>query len=105
MPERIDARLDVLARRRAAVVAVLPTTEQAVLRLRDLVDDGLPGYREPADEPFAIPDTVDPGLRAAMVAWEEHQHERARLWAEDRFRLGFALGCGLAAELLLVDVP
>ena len=58
MPERIDARLEQLARRRTAVLDALPTTEQAVMALRDIVDQGLPGYTEPPEDPFAIPDDI-----------------------------------------------
>lgn len=104
MPEPIDARLEVLAQRRAQVLAALPGTETVVMRLRDLVDDGLPGYTEPQDEPFTIPDDIAPEFSAELLAWEERHGERARLWAEDRFRLGFALGAGLAADLFL-DLP
>lgn len=35
-----------------------------------------------------------------IVRWKRH-YKRARLWAEDRFRLGFALGSGLPADLML----
>lgn len=99
MPEPIDPRLNVLAQRRAHVLAVLPTTEQAVMALRDIVDSGLPGYTEPDDAPFTIPDGTPAALQAALLAWEEHHQLVAQLWAEDRFRLGFALGAGLSAEL------
>ena len=101
MPERIDARLEQLARRRTQILAALPTTEEAVMALRDIVDDGLPGYSEPDDDPFTIPDDVSPALEADLLAWEAQHQLTAQLWAEDRFRLGFALGAGLSAELFL----
>jgi len=104
MPEPIDARLQVLAQRRAHIIAALPSTERAVMALRDLVDSGLPGYREPHGEPFTIPDDTPPGLRAELLAWEEHHQLAAQMWAEDRFKLGFALGAGLSGELFL-DLP
>lgn len=101
MSQPSDARLNGLAQRRAAILAALPGTEAAEMRLRDLVDHGLPGYTEPADAPFTIPEGTSPALRDRLLAWEERHHDRARLWAEDRFRLGFALGAGLYADLLL----
>jgi len=101
MSQPSDARLNVLAQRRTQILAALPSTEQAVMALRDLVDDGLPGYTEPGDDPFAIPDGTPPALQAALLAWEERHQYAAQLWAEDRFRLGFALGAGLSAELFL----
>ena len=102
MPERIDARLEQLARRRTQLLAALPTTEQAVMALRDIVDQGLPGYSEPHEDPFTIPDDISPALAADLLAWEERHQLAAQLWAEDRFRLGFALGSGLSADLLLL---
>lgn len=101
MPEPIDPRLNVLAQRRTHVLAALPSTEEAVMALRDIVDDGLPGYTEPQDDPFTIPDGTPPALQAALLAWEEQHQYAAQLWAEDRFKLGFALGAGLSAELFL----
>lgn len=104
MPEGIDLRLEQLARRRAQMLAVLPSTEGVVQTLRDVVDHGLPGYQEPPEEPFTIPPDVSAEFRERLLAWEERHQDRARLWAEDRFRLGFALGSGLSADLL-VDLP
>jgi len=104
MSEPIDARLNVLAQRRTHVLAALPSTEHAAIVLRDLVDSGLPGYREPADEPVTIPDGLPSSLRDDLVAWEQRTEHRAQMWAEDRFQLGFALGAGLSAELFL-DLP
>lgn len=104
MPEPIDPRLNVLAQRRTQILAALPSTEQAVMALRDIVDSGLPGYTEPDDDPFTIPDGTTPALQADLLAWEEHQQLVAQLWAEYRFKLGFALGAGLSAELFL-DLP
>lgn len=104
MSEPIDARLERLAQRRAQILAALPSTERAVMALRDLVDSGLPDYREPTDEPFTIPEDIPQPLRDDLLAWEEHQQLAAQLWAEDRFKLGFMLGAGLSAELFL-DLP
>ena len=101
MSQPSDARLNVLAQRRTQILAALPSTEEAVMALRDLVDDGLPGYTEPQDDPFTIPDGTPPALQAALLAWEEQHQLVAQLWAEDRFKLGFALGAGLSAELFL----
>lgn len=101
MSQPNDPRLEALARRRAAALAALPSTEQAVMALRDIVDCGLPGYSEPDDEPFIIPDGTPPALQADLLAWEEHHQLAAQMWAEDRFKLGFALGCGLSADLFL----
>lgn len=104
MSQPNDARLEALTRRRAAALAALPSTEEAVMVLRDIVDSGLPGYTEPQDESFTIPDGTPPALQADLLAWEEHHQLAAQLWAEDRFKLGFALGAGLSAELFL-DLP
>ena len=101
MSQPNDARLEALTQRRAAVLAALPTTEEAVMALRDLVDAGLPGYTEPHSEAFTIPDGTPPALRDDLLAWEAEHQLAAQLWAEDRFKLGFALGAGLSAELFL----
>ncbi|HWH31088.1 MAG TPA: hypothetical protein VNU01_00300, partial [Egibacteraceae bacterium] len=65
-------------------VEVLPLTgrasAQVVQTLRDVVDDGLPGYHEPADEPFVIAKGTPPTFRDALLAWEERHQERVRLW-------------------------
>jgi len=86
---------------RARVLAQLPSTEQAAQMLRDLVEGGLPGYTEPLDDDAMppLPGDLDPEVRARLVAWEAHASHRLHAWAEDRFKLGFALGSGQYARL------
>lgn len=101
MSHPTNAREQARTQRRAQVDTAVPTSEQAVQNLRDLVDLGLPGYTEPDDEPFTIPRNLPPKLTAELLAWEERHQLRSQMWADDRFRLGYALGAGLAGPLLL----
>jgi len=113
MPDRIDPAdrapaddAEVLGEYRqrvsARVLAQLPSTEAAAQMLRDLVEGGLPGYTEPLTDDAVpdLPDDLDPAMRARLVAaWDAHTSHRLHAWAEDRFKLGFALGSGQYARL------
>lgn len=97
-------------RRAAAVLASVPDSEQALETIRELVEQGVPeqgvpGHASPPGESMhelltALVDRLDAESRRLLLDYEQASNHQAALWAEDRFRLGYAMGSGLIADLL-----
>lgn len=81
---------------RAAGKRWIPASPHEVVELlTELAECGSQDYREsePASDALQqLMERLEGEERRLLVAYEEHSNHVAELWADDRFRLGYALG-------------